>query len=68
VLRLARSHKGVVVYVHPEGEFVELKSDGDWKQLAARCTPALRERVEREASAELRRDEGRPSAAQVSLF
>ena len=68
VLRLVRRHKKVVVYVHPEGEFVELKSDNGWNQLVARCAPDLRKRVEREASAELRRSESKPSAAQATLF
>ncbi len=68
VLRLVRSRTKVVVYIHPDIECVELKGDDGWKQLAARCTPDVREKVEREASAELRRDKGKPSAAQVSLF
>ena len=68
VLRLVRSHKRVVVYVQPDGESVDIMSDEDWKRLVGRCTPDLRERVEREASAERRMNEGKPSAVQADLF
>lgn len=57
-----------MTYVQPDGEFVDITSDEDWKRLVGRCTPDLRERVEREASAERRMNQGKPSAVQADLF
>jgi hypothetical protein len=57
VLRLLRLHKKVVVYVGPCKAFVDLKSSDDWPQFIARHAADQRERVERQAASERRRDE-----------
>jgi len=45
VLRLIQNHKKVVVYVAPEHEFVDVKTEGDWEQFLSRCADDLKERV-----------------------
>ena len=57
VLRLARRAKKAVVYITSVTKFVNVKSEGDLQQLAARCAPELRKRLEREATAEQETDQ-----------
>ena len=49
VLRLIRSHKKVVVYVTPDHEFVDIKTEDDWAQFLSRCGAGLRERIAKES-------------------
>jgi adenine-specific DNA-methyltransferase len=68
VLRLIRHHKKVVLFIAPNDEFVDLKNDEDWTRLVAGCAAGLRDRIEREASAELPPHESERTPAQASLF
>lgn len=52
VLRLIRNRKMVVVYVAPDHEFVDVKTENDWEQFLSRCPDALKERVAKESLAE----------------
>lgn len=52
VLRLVRNQKAVVVYVAPDHEFVDVKTEGDWERFLARCGDALKERIAKETRAE----------------
>ncbi len=52
VLRLVRHHKKAVVYIAPDRQFVEVKSETDWSDLLEKCTPELKLRIAKEESAE----------------
>lgn len=65
VLRLVRNHKKVVVYIAPDHEFVDVKTENDWEQFLSRCADALRERVAKESLVE---QGGERGSAQASLL
>jgi len=50
--RLTQANKMVAVYVAPTHSFFELRSVADWPEFLARCSPALRHKIESEISAE----------------
>jgi adenine-specific DNA-methyltransferase len=63
VLRLIQSHKKVVVYVAPEHEFVDVKTESDWEQFLSRCADDLKERVAKESVVEQGGDRGSTQAS-----
>jgi adenine-specific DNA-methyltransferase len=65
VLRLIRNHKKVVVYVAPDHEFVEVKTETDWEQFLSRCADELRARIAKES---LDEQVGERAPAQASLL
>ena len=52
VLRLIRNRKMAVVYVAPDHELVDVKTESDWEQFLSRCPDGLRERVAKESLVE----------------
>lgn len=65
VLRLIRNRKMAVVYVAPDHEFVDVKTENDWEQFLSRCPDALRERIAKESLAE---QGGERGAVQASFL
>lgn len=57
MLRLLRQQKKVVVYVAPTKAFVNLRIDEDLEALVLRFAPNLRQRLDRESSAEQHADQ-----------